>query len=246
MPLPIRWTAALAPLLLLTACAYDAPERVPVPSETETAAPTPQESTPPDIDFSAFNQGEIPAERPEGDLSALPAAPDESASLSDRLAWEALREVTEFADRVDPDASASCPEISGEAGESVTCTVEFYGKQYGYDVFVYDSVGTGITDGQNESGYVTYKAELTSAPVFRDRIESLFRFQYETDYAICDMDDHVRVPFTELNTEPSPIRGVHLLTGFECRVLDAETGEVTAIELVLRDTGSPDFPQDSY
>lgn len=229
--------------MLLTACVGETPRAAPA---SEPAAPTSAASSPPDIDFSAFTQGEIPAERPEGDLSELPSEPDESAPLAERLAWEALAAVTEFADRADPEASASCPDIGGESGEAVTCTVEFLGKRYDYEILVLDSFTTGLSDGQSESGYVSYEADLVSAPIMRDRIESIVRYQYETEYAVCDMDDHTQVPFTEHNTEPSPTGGTILATGIECRALDAETGAVTTIELKLHDWGSPVFPQSSY
>ncbi len=235
--------AALLPLALLTACAEE--DHRPVPAATP-AAPTSVASTPPDMDFSAFNQGEIPAERPKGDLSGLPPEPDKSAPLAERIAWEALEAVTDFADRVDPEASASCPDISGEIGEAVTCTVDFFGKRYNYKILVMDGFTTGLSDGQNESGYLSYTADLVSAPIMRDRIESIVRYQYDTEYAICDMDDHAQVPFTEHNTEPSPTGGTILATGIECRALDTATGAVTTIELELLGSGSPVFPQSSY
>ncbi len=74
-------------------------------------------------------------------------------------------------------------------------------------------------------------------------MESIVRYQYQTEYAVCDMDDHTQVPFTEHNT---PTGMAALATGIECRALDVETGAVTTIELNLLESGSPVFPQSSY
>jgi hypothetical protein len=195
------------------------------------------------IDLSAFRKGEIPAEYPDGDLSALPPKPEDSAPLPDRIAWEALDEVASFANWADPGASASCPDFDPATTPSVTCTVQFLGETYDYLVSNISFTPSGLRRGKEEHGYVRYQGDLIAGPIVRNFVESVMRHQLETEYTICDMGDHARIPFDEAHkrsSEAGSIVGESILvTGIECRGLDVATGKITTVDLELYEWGSP-------
>jgi hypothetical protein len=198
------------------------------------------------IDLSAFRRGEIPAEYPDGDLAGLPAEPDDSAPIPDRIAWEALEAVTNFANTVDPEASASCPDFDPATDKSVTCTVQFLGDAYDYVVSGISFTSSGLRGRGVEYGHVKYRAELTAGPIVRDFVEAVLRHQHNTEYTVCDMGDHVRLAFTDDHKRPSgspSLTGESILvTGIECRALDAGTGHVATVDLELYEWGAPIHP----
>lgn len=201
--------------LALAACGANEPE----PAETDTAAVEEvEEEESPEVDASAFNQGPVPAEAPEIDEADLPAEPDSSAPLGDRIAWEALERISTFASTVDPDAAYSCPEIAGEEGESVTCTVNFLGEDFEYSI---DIESSGIL--------INYDWDLPEGPLVREVVEDSLRASAETEFVLCDMA-------TDLE------RGE---TGgeapFLCQSLDEETGDVTEWELSISQYGAFSF-----
>jgi hypothetical protein len=191
-------------------------------------------------------RGEIPAEYPKGDLTGLPAEPDDSAPLPDRIAWEALEAVTNFANTVDPGANASCPGFDPATDKSVTCTVRFLGDAYDYVLSGITFTSSGLRGRGVEYGNVEYHAELTAGPIVRDFAEAVLRHQDNTEYTVCDMGDHVRLEFTDDHKRPSGSASITgesiLVTGIECRALDAGTGHVSTVALELYEWGSPIHP----
>jgi hypothetical protein len=239
----IRWTAALLPLVFLAACSEGTPP--PAPATPESSEPAATATSSPPVDLAAFRKGEIPADYPDVDLGGLPPKPDDSAPLPDRIAWEGLEAVTNFANTVDPGASASCPDFDPAADKFATCTVTFLGDTYDYEVSRISFTPSGIVAGDVEHGYVKYHAELTAGPIVRDFVESVLRYQNHTEYTICDMAGHVRLAFTDDHKRPSrsSLTGESILvTGIECRALDTTTGQVTTIGLELYEWGSPIHP----
>ncbi len=201
--------------LALAACGADEPAA----PETDTAAvEEPEEEETPEVDASAFNQGPIPAEAPEIDEADLPAEPDSSAPLGERIAWDALESISTFASTIDPEATYTCPEIAGEEGESVTCTVNFLGEDWEYSI---DVESSGIL--------INYSWDLPEGPLVREVVEDSLRVSAETEYVLCDMD-------TDLE------RGE---TGgeapFLCQSLDEATGDVTEWELSISQYGAFSF-----
>lgn len=203
--------------LALAACGADDPE----PAETDTATVEEIEEEPEEaaeVDASSFNQGPIPDEAPEIDETDLPAEPDSSAPLGDRIAWEALERISTFASTTDPDAAYSCPEIAGEEGESVTCTVNFLGEDFEYSI---DIESSGIL--------ISYDWDLPEGPLVREVVEDSLRASAETEYVLCDMDNDVERGETGGEAP------------FLCQSLDEETGDVTEWELSISQYGSFSF-----
>ena len=240
----ISRTAAVVPLIVLAACSTSTPQ--PAPAAPRTSSPAAAPTSAPVIDLSAFRRGEIPAEYPKGDLAGLPPQPDDSAPMPDRIAWEALEAVTNFANTVDPEASASCPDFDPAADKSVTCTVRFLGDAYDYVLSGISFTSSGLRGRGVEYGHVKYHAELTAGPIVRDFVEAVLRYQHKTEYTACDMGDHVRLEFTDDHKRPSGSASLTgesiLVTGIECRALDAGTGHVTTVDLELYEWGSPIHP----
>lgn len=202
--------------LALAACGADDPQ----PAETDTAAVEEvEEEEAPEVDASAFNQGPIPAEAPEIDPEAdLPAEPDSSAPLGDRIAWEALERISTFASTADPDAAYSCPEIAGEEGESVTCTVNFLGEDFDYTI---DIESSGIL--------ISYDWDMPEGPLVREVVEDTLRVSAETESVLCDMA-------TDLERGETGGEGPFL-----CQSLDEATGDVTEWELSISQYGAFSF-----
>ncbi|MFC9257111.1 hypothetical protein [Amycolatopsis thailandensis] len=232
-------------MLLLTAACSSTPAAPPpaTPSpSTSSAAPT---STTPTVDLSSLRHGTIPAKYPEPDLSGLPPKPADSAPLRERIAWEALEKVTRFANRVDPGARSSCPALNLGRTTTLTCTVTYLGEKYDYVLRDIKFQGTGISDGRNEQGTLSYKADLTAGPIIRDHVESVLRHQNSTEYDACDMPEHVRFAFDSTRRRPSgsSIVGqwIHV-PGISCRYLDPTTRAVSTLPLELYESGAPIHP----
>ncbi|WP_017585869.1 hypothetical protein [Nocardiopsis ganjiahuensis] len=201
--------------LALAACGADEP----APTGTDTAAvEEPEEEEAPEVDASAFNQGPIPAEAPEIDEADLPAEPDSAAPLGDRIAWDALESVSTFASTTDPEATYTCPEIAGEEGESITCTVNFLGEDWDYSI---DITSSGVL--------INYEWDLPEGPLIREVVEDTLRVSAETEYVLCDMATDLErgVP-----GEEAP---------FLCQSLDEATGDVTEWELSISQYGAFSF-----
>ncbi|CAL9508518.1 hypothetical protein SUDANB121_03602 [Nocardiopsis dassonvillei] len=202
--------------LALAACGGPAPAEEPEP-RTGTAE-TDVEEEPVEVDTEDFNQGPVPSEKPELNEDDLPPEPDNSAPLSERIAWEALEQVSIFASMTDPDATYQCPDIAGEEGESVTCTVNFLGEEFEYKI---DIQSSGIL--------ISYEPELPEGPLVREMVEDTLRWDAETEYVLCDMEsDLVR----GRTSEDAP---------FTCRSLDAETGDVREHTLSISRYGAYTF-----
>lgn len=211
--------AAAGSALALAACGADDPE----PARTDTAAdagdPWEEEEETTEVDASSFNQGPVPDEAPELDSDTdLPPEPGSDAPLGDRIAWEALDRVSTFASTADPDATYTCPQIEGEEGESVTCTVTFLGEEFDYTINIQSS---GIL--------INYDWDLPEGPLVREVVEDTLRVSAETEYVLCDMDSDVERGETG-GTAP-----------FLCQSLDEETGDVTEWELSISQYGSFTF-----
>ncbi|MGW5875161.1 hypothetical protein ACWFMI_01220 [Nocardiopsis terrae] len=205
--------------LALAACGGGDPE----PTETDTAAveeveETEEEEETTEVDASSFNQGPVPAEAPEIDEADLPAEPDSSAPLGDRIAWEALERISTFASVTDPDATAECPEIAGEEGESVTCTVNFLDEEFEYTINIESS---GIL--------INYGWEMPEGPLVREVVEDTLRAHTESEYVLCDMESDVERGETGGEAP------------FLCQSLDEESGDVSDWELSISQYGSFSF-----
>ena len=201
--------------LALAACGGEDPE----PTQPDTAAVEEVEDEPAEVDTSSFHQGPIPDEAPEIDPEAdLPAEPDSAASLGDRIAWEALERVSTFASVTDPDATSSCPEIAGEEGESVTCTVTFLDEEFEYSI---DISSSGIL--------INYDWDLPEGPLVREVVEDSLRVSAESELVLCDMDSDVERGETGGEAP------------FLCQSLDEETGDVTEWEISISQYGSFSF-----
>ena len=205
--------AAAGSALVLAACGGADPE----PQAAPEAAEVIEEETP-EVDTADFNQGPIPDAAPEVTAEDLPAEPDSSAPLGDRIAWEALEQVSVFASVVDPDATSECPEIAGTEGETATCTVNFLGEEFEYAITVESS---GIL--------VSYQPQLVDGPLIRETVEDTLRVQADTEYVLCDMEaDLVR---GEPDTDAP----------FTCQALDEATGEVDEYTLSISMYGAFTF-----
>ncbi|RNL82009.1 hypothetical protein EFW17_20600 [Halostreptopolyspora alba] len=169
-------------------------------------------------DPSEFHQGAIPDElHPEIDEADLPREPEPDDSLKERMAWTALREITEFGGKVDPDAEASCPEIDGESGESVTCEVTYLDEEIDYQIDIED----------NDS-VLRYESTADGMPLLREVMEAGLRNFEESEYTVCDMDE------VELVTPNED-------TGIECRALNEEEGTVVSYTILPTESGAPTF-----
>ncbi|RKS06172.1 hypothetical protein DFP74_1796 [Nocardiopsis sp. Huas11] len=191
----------------------------PPPAET-TADPFEEamEEEAAEVDTADFNQGPIPDAAPELDTSGLPPEPGSDAPLGDRIAWEALEQVATFAKVNDPDATYECPEIAGEEGESVTCTVTFLGEPFEYTITIESS---GIL--------INYQAELHDGPLIREVVEDALRYSENTEHVLCDMDaDLVR---GETDTDAP----------FTCQSLDEASGTVSEHTLSISMYGAFSF-----
>ncbi|MBR8741662.1 hypothetical protein [Nocardiopsis sp. MG754419] len=209
--------AAAGAALALSACGADEPE---TGAEDTTAAEAVDEveEEAPEVDTSAFNQGPVPSERPEIDEADLPAEPDSSAELSDRIAWEALQRVSTFASVIDPDATSTCPDIAGDEGESVTCTVDYLGEEFEYTI---DIESSGIL--------ISYDWNLPEGPLVREVLEDTLRFSSDNELVLCDMESDVA-------------RGETGGEGpFLCQTLDEATGDVVDWELSISQYGAFSF-----
>jgi hypothetical protein len=203
--------------LALAACGADDPE----PARTDTTAEDPweEEEETAEVDASAFNQGPVPDETPELDSDAdLPPEPASDAPLGDRIAWEALDRVSTFASMADPDATYTCPEIEGEEGESVTCTVTFLSEDFDYTI-----------DVQSSGILINYEWDLPEGPLVREVIEDSLRVSAQTEYVLCDMDSDLERGETGGKAP------------FLCQSLDEETGDVTDWEISISQYGSFSF-----
>jgi hypothetical protein len=202
--------------LALAACGTEDPE----PVETDTAAveaiETEEEAA--EVDASSFNQGPVPDEAPEIDEADLPAEPDSSAPLGDRIAWEALERISTFASTTDPDATYTCPEIAGEEGEAVTCTVNFLDEDFEYSI---DIESSGIL--------VSYDWDLPEGPLVREIVEDSLRASTESEYVLCDMASDLERGETGGEAP------------FLCQSLDEETGDVSEWELSISQYGAFSF-----
>ncbi|MFD3685293.1 hypothetical protein ACFWTE_10795 [Nocardiopsis sp. NPDC058631] len=199
--------------LALAACGGPDPQADATPEATEVV----EEETP-EVDTADFNQGPIPDAAPEVTEEDLPAEPDSAAPLGDRIAWEALEQVSVFASVVDPDATSTCPDIAGTEGESATCTVSFLGEEFDYTITVESS---GVL--------ISYQQELPEGPLVREAVEDTLRVQAETEYVLCDMEaDLVR---GEPDTDAP----------FTCLALDETTGEADEYTLSISMYGAFTF-----
>jgi hypothetical protein len=158
-------------------------------------------------------------EAPELDSDAdLPAEPGSDAPLGDRIAWEALDRVSTFASMADPGATYTCPEIEGEEGESVTCTVTFLSEDFDYTI-----------DVQSSGILINYEWDLPEGPLVREVIEDSLRVSAQTEYVLCDMDSDLERGETGGKAP------------FLCQSLDEETGDVTDWEISISQYGSFSF-----
>ncbi|WP_046468623.1 hypothetical protein [Allosalinactinospora lopnorensis] len=169
-------------------------------------------------DTSGFRQGPVPDERhPEVDEADLPEEPEPDAPLSDRMAWAALKEISEFAGKADPGATVACPEIEGESGESVTCEVSYFGAEIEYRI-----------DIEENGSLLRYDATANGMPLLRDVMEAGLRSYEDSEYTVCEMDE------IELVTPNED-------SGIECRALDEERGTVVSYVILPTVSGSPSF-----
>ncbi|OXM49752.1 hypothetical protein CFP75_17965 [Amycolatopsis alba DSM 44262] len=153
--------------------------------------------------------------------------------------------MTDFAHRVDPGARSSCPAFDARRTTTATCTVTYLGEGYDYVLRDIKFRGTGISDGRNEQGTISYTAELASGPIIRDQVESVLRYQNATEYEACDMPEHLRFAFSSTLRRPSgsSIAGqwIHV-PGISCRHLDPKTRTISTLPLELYESGAPIHP----
>ncbi|MFK0243371.1 hypothetical protein ACIQUM_01635 [Amycolatopsis azurea] len=189
--------------------------------------------------------GHDPGGLPRAGPQRSAAQPADSKPLRERVGWEALEKVTRFANRVDPGARPSCPTLDPGRTTTLTCTVTFLGEKYDYVLRNIKFQGTGISDGRNEQGTISYNADLTSGPIVRDHVESVLRHQNSTEYVACDMPEHLRFEFSSTKRRPSgsSIAGqwIHV-PGISCRYLDPKTRTIGTLPLELYEWGSPIHP----
>ncbi|MCD0442438.1 hypothetical protein LO763_02210 [Glycomyces sp. A-F 0318] len=230
------WMVGVVALAALSGCSPD-PE--PPPPEPTSAEPATAASSAPAVDLSAFRHGEVPAEFPGRDLGGLPPEPGDEDPLEDKIAWEGLEAVTDFGSVVDPDARASCPSIDPRNDTEAVCAVEYFGETYDYQVTNLSFESTGLTDGENDYGYVSYNTALAEGPVVRDQVEAVLRFKRGTEYVACDMDEIVKLDIGPDRPWGGTSVARTLATGIECRAVDPRTGAAITLPLDVYESGSP-------
>ncbi|MBE2998824.1 hypothetical protein IDM40_08920 [Nocardiopsis sp. HNM0947] len=197
--------AAAGSALALAACGAD--ESVePDDGAAEEAAVEEEEDADTEADSGGdgWNKAEVPTDPPRLDEEDLPdEEPDSEQELSDQIAWAAFKDVAEMAVVVDEDADWQCPDIEGDEGEQVTCTVTYFGEDYDYEVTM--EGGGGFI--------VNYQAELPEGPLVREAAEDAVRYSAEAEEVRCDMDEVVRTP---LDTDDVA----------QCKALDADGEEL--------------------
>ncbi|CAL9509587.1 hypothetical protein SUDANB121_03622 [Nocardiopsis dassonvillei] len=157
-------TAALA-VALTAACSGGAPEDPGEASQEELAA--------------LLVEGEVPADPPEADLSALPPEPEASAPVAERAAWHLLSDVSAIAGEADPEATAECPARMREAaGESHTCTLTYGGVELEFPL-----------TSEEAAGGAAFSIEHPRVPVTRGFAEENLRHQSGSGAVFCDMED---------------------------------------------------------
>lgn len=237
-----RFSVGAALFLFAAACSSPTPSPSAPPSSPSSTVSTSTTST---VDLSSLRRGTIPAAYPEPDLSGLPPKPADSAPVRERIAWEALQKVTDFAHHVDPGARSSCPAFDPGRTTTATCTVTYLGERYDYVLSDIKFKGNGLTDGRTEQGTISYHAELTAGPIVRDRVETVLRHQNGTEYEACDMPEHLRFAFGSDRRRPSgsSVAGkwIHV-PGISCRHLDPATRTIRTLPLELYEFGAPIHP----
>ncbi|GAA3740431.1 hypothetical protein HDA32_002629 [Spinactinospora alkalitolerans] len=207
-----------AAALTLSGCA------VPVSPGFLDDRPTAQEEEwgdPSDMDTSGLEHGKIPSREPELDEADLPVAdPPSDAPLTERIAWEALRDVSAFARAADPDSESECIDTTSELdGDSISldCTVTYRGKEFDYNY------------GQRPDG--TAPEPVYTAPLLRSVVENDLRFSQDTDYVNCDMEEMEAVPTSAASEAP----------GYRCVYLNPNTGDQERVEARAYGNGSLSF-----
>jgi hypothetical protein len=177
---------SLALVFALSACGggEDSAEAS-TPSEEgveETAAEgTPPEELSQEELTGLLVEAPVPASRPQVDESALPAEPEDSASVSERAAWSLLTEVSRKASHVDPGAAAACPEQMTEPVEpGHTCTLTYGGLEMQFPVL-------------GGEGGAAFRFDYPELPTVREVVEDTIRFDHGVEAVYCDMDDVVAV-----------------------------------------------------
>ncbi|MCY9783818.1 hypothetical protein KIK06_07935 [Nocardiopsis sp. EMB25] len=144
------------------------------------------------VDTSGFRRGPIPENDPTAHDATgpfqldLPPEPGSDAAFGESIAWEALAEVSEFAGTTDPEATYTCPTITGQ-DRQVTCTVTFLGDSYDYVVTIEDS--WEFMPEVIDQTWLQYTAELPAGPVVRDVVEDYLRWSGGTEYVLCDLPE---------------------------------------------------------
>lgn len=179
--------AAAGSALALAACGADESVDAEDTAAEEAAVEDeePEDTEEGSADDGEWNTGEIPDELPRLDDGDLPdEEPDNEAALSDKIAWEAFNDVADVGVIVDPGAAWECPDIEGDEGEEVTCTVTYFGEDFDYEVTM--EGGGGFI--------VNYQAELSEGPIVREAAENAIRYSAETEEVRCDMGEVLRTP----------------------------------------------------
>ncbi|GAA1112103.1 hypothetical protein [Nocardiopsis metallicus] len=172
--------AATGAALALAACGTDDPN--PAEQEIAAAEDVEEEEESAEPDNGDFREGPVPDQAPEADEADLPPEPASDAPLGEILGWDGIERVSSFAKVADPDATADCPEIEGEEGESATCTITYLGEELEYSINV-----------QSGGFMLNYTWELSGAPLQRDIVEDTLRVRAETEQVRCDMDEVILV-----------------------------------------------------
>lgn len=149
---------------------------------------------------------------PEPDLSGLPPKPADSAPVRERIAWEALQKVIDFANRVDPGARSSCPAF--DPGRTEQGTISYHAELTAGPI-VRDRVETVLRH-QNGTGY-----EACDMP------EHL-RFAFGSDRR--------RPSGSSIAGKWSHVPGI------SCRHLDPATRTIRTFPLELYESGAPIHP----
>mgnify|MGYP006875678036 CR=1 FL=1 len=172
------------------------------------------------MDTSEFDQAPIP----DGISSLLEEdfpeelKPGNGASLTDKMAWNAVEAVAQIGGKVDPDTEGQCPEIEGRTGETATCTVRYFGEEFEYRLEV--TSGEGVL--------IQSTGTVAPLPLTRETVADHFRFQTTFEHVTCDMDDLVVAE-----------EGVE--TGVVCRAWSPEHSALTTADVVASQSG-PEFP----
>jgi len=167
--------------------------------------------------------GPVPANKPEVDASALPAEPDSSAPVSERVAWFLLTDVSTKAAHIDPDAVAACPEdLRNEPGQSGTCTLTYGGLPMEFPV-----------ESEDEYGDVAFRFEYPELPSVREVVEDTIRFEHDVEAVHCAMEDVVAV---EPGEDPAPYFCYARDGGIPW--VDSPEDTVSAYEVYVLDGGS--------